>query len=172
MLGALSSAIISAFLSDYRHPSGFVLPAKVESYRQLKMETYSAVGPDISIGYRADQLAISATVYLYPVPKKGPDADAKEHFRNLCGQVLRSNSGSQLTLSREMSMKLGGKDRKGFIGVFTVPRRGIVRDSSLLVFRYKDTYLKFRITSPQTDEKVVADAVLRIIRSVKWPDQK
>lgn len=159
---------------DLAHPaSGMRFPLEVEGFQRDGMSRYDQRGEDVSVGYhRLDaQMALTATVYIYPSERYGGDLDRQ--FGEARDAVLRNRKGAELIGQGEMRLFQRGSYHNGRRAHFLVKdptgERPLVV-SHLFLFMHGPWFIKYRATFPADQHEACDDALLRFMAALPWPD--
>lgn len=159
---------------DLAHPaSGMRFPVEVEGFQRDGMSRYDKRGEDVSVGYhRLDaQMALTATVYIYPSERYGGDLDRQ--FDEARDAVLRNRKGAELIGQGEMRLFQRGTYHNGRRAHFLVKdptgERPLVV-SHLFLFMHGPWFIKYRATFPADQHEACDDALLRFMAALPWPD--
>lgn len=159
---------------DLAHPaSGMRFPLEVEGFQRDGMSRYDQSGDDVSVGYhRLDaQMALTATVYIYPSERYGGDLDRQ--FGEARDAVLRNRRGAELIGQGEMRIFQRGAYQNGRRAHFLVNdptgQRPLVV-SHLFLFMHGPWFIKYRATFPADQHEACDDALLRFMAALPWPE--
>lgn len=164
----------SQLTPDLAHAaSGMRFPVEVEGFQRDGMSRYDQRGDDVSVGYhRLDaQMALTATVYIYPTVHYGGDLDRQ--FGEARDAVLRNRKGAELIGQGEMRLFQRGTYHNGRRAHFLVKdptgERPLVV-SHLFMFMHGPWFIKYRATFPAEQHEACDDALLRFMAALPWPD--
>lgn len=162
------------FTPDLAHAaSGMRFPLEVEGFQRDGMSRYDQSGDDVSVGYhRLDaQMALTATVYIYPSIRYGGDLDRQ--FDEARDAVLRNRKGAELIGQGEMRLFQRGTYHNGRRAHFLVKdptgERPLVV-SHLFMFMHGPWFIKYRATFPADQHEACDEALLRFMAALPWPD--
>jgi hypothetical protein len=165
----------------YTHlPSHHQFPPKVGGFKREDVahfmvpavKQYDRQGNDISVGYDNFGQDIVLTVFVYPVPQRGPDSTLAGHYGN-CKLPVLQHEGARLVSEEEVEIAPAGQRHEGkhatfaFTGIFEGKRQAL--GSELYVFTHDRWFVMFRATYPVDHQAAAGSLVRGFVDALAWP---
>jgi hypothetical protein len=161
---------------DFIHPAGFHMPEKAGPFERVQVIQYDGAGRNLSAGYDAlvggeTALPIVATLYVYPVQ---PGDDLDTYFDSLLRDIGRQHGGAKPQLREDILLS-----PRQFIGRYAVfgyeePWVGLTQKiplrSYLVVYRWRDWWVKWRATTPAPVDRERMKAITDLTESLLPPE--
>lgn len=146
--------------------SGFHFPARIGSFARFTGYQYDAEGRDISVGYNGDIPSV-VTVYVFPAG----DEDLETALVQQSADVLIAYPGAQVTGRRKVQVTPEGIEAEAVSFSFSTMFHGTRQPvhSELVLARYGDRFVKYRITYPQEIADIAGEDSDKFLRHFDWP---
>jgi hypothetical protein len=159
----------------YTHPpSRFNFPPMVAGFARETVKQYDREGRDVSVGYNQGQ-AVAMTVYIYPVPQGGSDANLEGHFQNCKREVLSHHQAAGLLSENQVTVPPGGQKHSGWRAAFSYTERFAQQQqtvrSDLYLFFVGPWFIKYRVTYPEGQEATAEPVINAFIDELAWPEE-
>ena len=133
---------------------------------------YDRKGDDISVGYDQFGQDIVLTVFVYPVPKRGPDNTLAGHFGNCKAEVMQHENARQVSEEAVEISPAGQKHEANhatftFTNIFAGKRQPL--GSELYVFTHDKWFVMFRATYPADHQAAAEPLVREFVNALAWP---
>lgn len=146
--------------------SGFAFPSRIGSFLRVTGHQYDAQGRDISVGYNGD-IPVVVTVYVYPAGQQTLEADLVEQS----ALVLGAHPGAKVTGRGTVPVTPAGVDAKSVAFAFSADFYGKNQPlhSELVLARHGETFVKYRITYPESLADLGAEDSGKFLAHFAWP---
>jgi hypothetical protein len=153
--------------------SGFCFPNHVDDFKRGRVIHYDRLDQDIGVGYDQFFNQIAVTVFIYPMPAKGPDSTLEGHFGDCKKEVYLAHKGAQLLSSESVQISPGGIQRDGKHAAFTYSemfagQMQAVR-SEVYLFTNEQKFVLYRTSYPLSQQKKAEPDVALFLNDLTWP---
>jgi hypothetical protein len=145
--------------------SGFAFPSRIGSFLRVTGHQYDSLGRDVSVGYNGD-IPVVVTVYVYPA-EQPLEADLVEQS----AAVLGAHPGATVVGQGTVHVTPEGVDARSVAFAFSADFYGKKQPlhSELVLARHGETFVKYRITYPESLADLAAEDSSRFLQHFAWP---
>ncbi len=147
--------------------SKFAFPAKIGSFVRALPQQYDTAGQDFSVAYDSLLPPISVTVFVYPTAGRRLEDEMARRESEITivhpDARLLTHGDATLSPKKEHAMSASYRYRAVF---GDVPQNVL---SGLLVARYHDWFVAYRIVYPETAKALALPAAQKFEQTFAWP---
>jgi hypothetical protein len=146
--------------------SGFSFPGRIGSFARVSGHQYDSWGKDISIGYNGDIPSV-VTVFVYAAHGR----DVESALTAQSAAVLTSYPDARITGRRTVQVTPADISAESVSFAFSTLFFGKEQQlhSQLVLARYGDNFIKYRITYPAAIADLAGDDSSRFLQRFAWP---
>ena len=154
-------------------PSGFCFPNHVDDFKRGRVTRYERLDWDIGVGYDQFFNRIAMTVFIYPMPSKGPDSTLEGHFADCKKAVYEAHKGAQLISEGPVQISPGGTQQRGkrVAFIYTEMFADQVQPvrSEIYLFTNEQKFVLYRSSYPVSQQRKAEPDVTLFLNDLAWP---